>query len=134
MGIYVNPGNVLFRRALNSEVYIDKTALIDITNSRIDTSDCFTCVSRPRRFGKSMAADMLVAYYSKGCDSDSLFAGKEIEKRRSFKSYLNQFNVIRLDVQRFFVLKIASGHFYFQNAGGRYKGTSVRIRKLLRNQ
>lgn len=62
MGIYVNPGNTAFRKALNSDIYIDKTDLITYTNSRIDKTDCFICVSRPRRFGKSMAADMICVY------------------------------------------------------------------------
>lgn len=101
MGIYVNPGKVAFQKALNSKIYVDKTLLIDVTNSRIGTADCFLCVSRPRRFGKSMAADMLVSYYSKGCDSGSLFAGRKIEKEESYKTHLNRHNVIRLDVQRF---------------------------------
>ena len=101
MGIYVNPGNVAFQKALNSKIYVDKTLLIDATNSRIGTADCFLCVSRPRRFGKSMAADMLVSYYSKGCDSGALFAERKIEEAESFKTHLNQHNVIRLDVQRF---------------------------------
>ena len=101
MGIYVNPGNAAFRKALNSEIYVDKTDLIAVTNRRIDTSDCFLCVSRPRRFGKSMAADMLAAYYSKGCDSQDLFKGKKIEAKPSFKAHLNRHPVIRLDIQQF---------------------------------
>lgn len=101
MGIYVNPGNVMFRKALHSEIYVDKTDLIDVVNRRIDTADCYMCVSRPRRFGKSMAADMLVAYYSKGCASGSLFSGKKAEGKESFLTHLNQHNVIRLDVQQF---------------------------------
>ena len=101
MGIYVNPGDTAFKRAVNSKIYIDKTKLIEAVNDRIDTSDCFLCVSRPRRFGKSMAADMLVAYYSKGCDSRNLFAGKKIESVESFEAHLNRHNVIRLDVQQF---------------------------------
>ncbi len=101
MGIYVNPGNVSFRKALNLEIYIDKTELIASTNQRIDTANCFMCVSRPRRFGKSMAADMLVAYYSKGCDSRELFSGRKVEQLESYKDGLNQRNVIRLDIQRF---------------------------------
>lgn len=69
MNIYVNPGNAAFRRALNSDIYVDKTDLIAVANSRINKTNCYMCVSRPRRFGKSMAADMLVAYYGRGCDS-----------------------------------------------------------------
>ena len=66
MGIYLNPGNDLFRQAVNSEIYVDKSMLIQLTNNVFDTSDRHLCVSRPRRFGKSMAANMLSAYYSRG--------------------------------------------------------------------
>ena len=69
MGIYLNPDNIDFRRALNSEIYIDKSELLIQTNKILDTENRFLCVSRPRRFGKSMAANMLTAYYSRGCDS-----------------------------------------------------------------
>lgn len=101
MGIYVNPGNVSFGKAIKSKIYIDKTELIKVINDRIDTSDCFMCVSRPRRFGKSMAADMLVAYYSRGCNSHILFKGKKIAGESSYEMHLNQHSVIRLDIQRF---------------------------------
>ncbi len=101
MGLYVNPGNAAFRRVLNSELYVDKTDLITVTNSKVDTMNCYMCVSRPRRFGKSMAADMLVAYYSRGCDSRALFAGKKMEAGESALVHLNQHNVIRLDIQQF---------------------------------
>lgn len=77
MGIYVNPGNTAFWKAVNEDIYVDKTNLIAYTNSRMNKMNCFVCVSRPRRFGKSMAADMLTAYYSKGCDSGRLFAGQQ---------------------------------------------------------
>ena len=74
MGIYLDPGNDLFAEAANSEIYVDKTMLIAFTNSVLCTSQKHICVSRPRRFGKSLAENMLVAYYSKGCDSDELFS------------------------------------------------------------
>ncbi len=101
MGIYVNPGNTAFKEAINSMIYVDKSELIAYTNSVLNTKQKNICVSRPRRFGKSMAADMLIAYYSKGCDSGALFAGRKIEGAESFKTHLNQHNVVRLDVQRF---------------------------------
>ena len=59
MGSYLNPGNKGFRESLNSEIYVDKTGLIEKTNAALNTRQKFLCVSRPRRFGKSMAADML---------------------------------------------------------------------------
>ena len=101
MGIYLNPGNEGFRKSLRSEIYIDKTGLIAYTNKVIDTRQQFICVSRPRRFGKSMAAEMLAAYYSQGCDSHEMFQGLEIAKYPSFEEHLNQYNVLFLNMQRF---------------------------------
>ena len=101
MGIYVNPGNISFQEAINSKIYVDKSELIPYTNSVIRTQQKNLCVSRPRRFGKSMAADMLVAYYSRGCDSARLFSGLKAERDASFLSHLNRHNVIRWDVQQF---------------------------------
>ena len=63
MGSFLNPGTIEFEEALNSEIYIDKSGLIEITNAVLRTQQKFMCISRPRRFGKSMAANMLSAYY-----------------------------------------------------------------------
>lgn len=102
MGQYLNPDNEFFRQSVTDELYVDKTQLISVINQKLNKTRLkYVCVSRPRRFGKSMAADMLSAYYSKGCDSRELFAGKNIEKETSYKTHLNQHNVIRLDIQRF---------------------------------
>lgn len=100
MGIYLNPGNEGFRRAVRSEIYIDKTGLIPLISKRFDTMDQYICVSRPRRFGKSMALDMLAAYYSCGCDSRELFQGLAVKNDPSFGEYLNKYNVIYLDMAR----------------------------------
>ena len=101
MGIYLNPGNMQFKEAVNSEIYIDKSMLIAFTNKNARTLQKNICVSRPRRFGKSMAADMLVAYYSRGCDSIELFKDLKIAQHPSFEKHLNKYNVIHLNVQRF---------------------------------
>lgn len=101
MGIYVNPGNTSFEMSRFSDIYVDKSMLIAETNKVYRTERRFLCVSRPRRFGKSMAANMLTAYYSKGCGSDRLFSGLAIEGEASFQTHLNRHNVIRWDVQRF---------------------------------
>ena len=99
MGLFVNPDNRAFQKAINAEIYVDKTGLIEVTNRFLDTPQAFICNSRPRRFGKSMAANMLAAYYSKGCDSHELFTGLEIEKSADYEKYLNKFDVIHLDIQ-----------------------------------
>ena len=96
---FVNPGNAAFEVAVNSQIYVDKTGLLAYTNSVINTKQALICSSRPRRFGKSITADMLCAYYSRGCDSDSIFASYEIAKSDSYKKYLNQYDVIYLDIQ-----------------------------------
>ena len=101
MGIYLNPGNMQFKEAVHSEIYIDKSMLIAFTNKNARTLQKNICVSRPRRFGKSMAADMLVAYYSRGCDSRELFKDLKIAQHPSFEKHLNKYNVIHLNVQRF---------------------------------
>lgn len=105
MGVYLNPGNDRFKRACNSEIYIDKTKLITLTNNVIDTEQNCICISRPRRFGKSMAAYMLAAYYGKGCDSSELFAPYNIAKDKDYRKNLNQYNVIMLNIQDFLSLK-----------------------------
>ncbi len=99
MGIYLNPGNDQFMVSVNSELYVDKTELIKYTNSRIGKDRPLICSSRPRRFGKTMAATMLAAYYSKGCHSEKLFEGLRIGQSEFFRIYLNKQNVIFLDIQ-----------------------------------
>lgn len=101
MGIYLNPGNESFQRALRSRIYIDKTELISYTNGVLGTEQCNICVSRPRRFGKSMAANMLVAYYSKGCNSEEMFRELKIAKDSSFIPNLNKYDVIYLNISQF---------------------------------
>ena len=97
MGTYINPGNQGFRRARRGE-YIDKTGLIALVSRAISSPRSLICVSRPRRFGKSYAAEMLCAYYSRGCESRALFADLAIAQDPSFEEHLNAHNVIRLDM------------------------------------
>ncbi len=101
MGIYLNPGNDLFKQAVNSKIYMDKSMLIEVTNNLLNTSDKHICISRPRRFGKSMAANMLSAYYSRGCDSSELFSKLKISRSASFEKHLNKYNVFHFDMRSF---------------------------------
>jgi len=101
MGHYLNPGNEGFRRALKAKIYVDKTGMIEYLNSVIGTDDGFVCVSRPRRFGKSFAAKMLCAYYDKSCDSRKLFQDLKIAGDKHFKTHLNQYDVLYLDITWF---------------------------------
>ena len=101
MGIYFNPGNASYRMALNSRIYVDKTGLLEVLNSKMGSEERCVAISHARRFGKSQAAGMIDAYYSKGSDSHELFADKEIAKNPDFETYLNKYNVIHLDVSSF---------------------------------
>ena len=98
MGVYLNPNNALLQRARKSEIFIDKSMMIAELNKLVDTENCFLCVSRPRRFGKSMAGNMISAYYSKGCDSRELFKDLKIARDKSYEEYLNKLNVIKIDM------------------------------------
>lgn len=101
MGSYLNPGNGKFQEVLNSTIYVDKTGLISFMNSVLHTTQKYICVSRPRRFGKSMAANMLAAYYSRGCDSRELFAGLKIASDKSFLRFLNRYDTVFINMQEF---------------------------------
>lgn len=101
MGVYLNPNNRDFQIALNSKIYVDKTGLIAFTNSVLLTEQRFVSVSRPMRFGKSMAVNMLTAYYSRGCDSRDLFCNLKIASDDGFEKYLNKYHVIRIEMQSF---------------------------------
>ena len=97
MGTYLNPGNSGFAEIVSDE-YIDKTGMIDLINRKINKPQKLICISRPRRFGKSYAAQMLCAYYDHTCDSHILFDNKEVAKTEHYEGCINKFNVIYLDM------------------------------------
>ncbi|MBR2185923.1 MAG: AAA family ATPase [Lachnospiraceae bacterium] len=100
MGIYVNPGNSAFSEIADDD-YVDKTALIGFINDTIGSKNKLTCVSRPRRFGKTYAAKMLGAYYDRSCDSHSLFDNRSVALTGNYSKHINNYNVICFDVTSF---------------------------------
>ena len=101
MGSYLNPGNFSFRGSLRSKIYVDKSELISKTNEVLCTEQKYICVSRPRRFGKSMAANMLAAYYDRSENTEELFQSLAISRDKSYKENLNQYDVIKINMQEF---------------------------------
>ena len=101
MGIYLNPTNQNFYEAVNKEIYVDKSLLIERVEYLRKKVNKYICVSRPRRFGKSTDANMLVAYYSKGCDSSQIFNRLKISQTELYQKHLNQHNVIHINMQDF---------------------------------
>ena len=102
MGSYLNPGNSGFS-SIRNDIYIDKSGLISLVNEIIETPRRLACVSRPRRFGKSFAAQMLCAYYDRECNSSALFANLEIARNPkyadSYRQHLNRYNLIYRTIQ-----------------------------------
>lgn len=101
MGIYVNPGNEKYKRALRGPIYVDKSGMLEYTNRVLSTESSCICMSRPRRFGKSITAAMIAAYYSKGCDSKELFEKLKISKCQGYEEYINSYDVIHVDMNVF---------------------------------
>lgn len=101
MGIYFNPGNRSFMQARNSMIYVDKTNLLNFLNRRLFTEDKCIALSHARRFGKSHAAGMIDAYYSRGCNSMNLFEDTKFAADADFKKHMNKYNVIHLDIASF---------------------------------
>ncbi len=95
MGIYLNPNNANFRETLSRNIYVDKTMMLASLNKIMRSGNKYVCVSRPRRFEKTIAGNMIAAYFSKGCDSRDLFASYKISKDQSFEYALNKYTVIR---------------------------------------
>lgn len=117
MGVYLNPNKKAFEKALQSAIYVDKTGMIRDMNTLVGTRQKYVCVTRPRRFGKSMAADMLCAYYSRGVDSRALFEDTDLARmapvqagnhRIGWDHYLGQFDVIHLVMTEFFRKKLTA--------------------------
>lgn len=98
MGIYLNPSNAGFKKTLAGNIFVDKSMLISELNKFIDSGNQYICVSRPRRFGKTIATNIMCAYYSKGCDSREIFSKLKISKAKNYEQYLNKLNFIKIDV------------------------------------
>ncbi|MBR2175432.1 MAG: AAA family ATPase [Clostridia bacterium] len=101
MGVYLNPKNDSFEESFHSDIYVDKSELIHFTDTKLRKSGKYICVSRPRRFGKSVNLNMLSAFYSKGCDSRAMFEKLKIAETPDWDKYMNQYNVIHLNMQEF---------------------------------
>ena len=98
MGLYLNPNADAFMEDKGTRIYVDKSLLIRELNSIVSTKEDFVCLSRPRRFGKSMAGNMISAYYSKGCDTREVFSQMKLGQEPNYDKHLNKFNVIKLDL------------------------------------
>ena len=100
MGQFIDRENYGFRSAINSD-FVDKSGLLNILNRNLGSENRFMCISRPRRFGKSVAAEMAYAYYDRNSDSRNLFEGLEITKSPDYEKHLNKYPTIFIDWNTF---------------------------------
>ena len=98
MGLYLNPNAEALKQSLRNEIYVDKSMIVSELNKLAETDHDFLCISRPRRFGKSMVGNLISAYYSKGCDTREIFSQMKIGQVPDYDKYLNKLNVIKLDL------------------------------------
>jgi hypothetical protein len=107
MGQYLNPGKMSYQMAVNSDIFVDKTQMILFLNGLVNTQQRYVSVSRPRRFGKTMAADMICAYYDREADSRELFEALKVSEsdtgigKKSWDDFLGAFDVIRIVMTTF---------------------------------
>ena len=101
MGTYVNPGSDRLEMSVNSKIYVDKSKILTALNEKFRTEDRFLCVSRPRRFGKTMVGELISAFYSKGADSRAIFEKLKIAEVPGWDERLNKFNVLKIDLNDF---------------------------------
>ena len=102
MGNIINPDNynsfINLVKFKESEIFVDKTEFIEKMSSKINTQNRFIAITRPRRFGKTVTAHMLSAYYSKGYAGQNIFDKLEIANKPSFEEHLNKYNVLYIDM------------------------------------
>ena len=102
MGCFLNPDNdnsfIRLANSKNKYLFVDKTDFIEHINERINEDNRFLAVTRPRRFGKTVTAHMLSAYYSKGYVGQNIFDKLEIANKPSFVEHLNKYNVLYIDM------------------------------------
>ena len=87
---------ILYKELLNSEYFVDKSAIIEKISKRIRTNTKYVCITKPRRFGKTSILNMLGAYYCKSYDTRALFDNMEVSKTETYTTHLNKYNVINL--------------------------------------
>ena len=126
MGLYLNSDNNGFKDTLASEIYVDKSGLIEYTNKSLGTNRKYICVSRPRRFGKTTAAEMLISYYSVACDSHTLFNNLNISHSETYEAHLNKYNVLFLNITDFWDIS--------QNGGDLTSQLKKRITRDLKSE
>ena len=96
-----------FTNIAKNKYFVDKTNMIEKLNTIMDEHDVrYVCITRPRRFGKSINALMVASYYTKNLDMSDVFDKLNIAKSPSYKEHLNKHN--------FIYMSFNTGNFKFE--------------------
>ena len=96
-----NAQYLLYQKVVNSQIFVDKSLMIEEVSRVIGTGNPYICITRPRRFGKTINANMLGAYYTKGCNSRTIFDKLAISAAEQYEKHINQYNVIHIDFSKY---------------------------------
>lgn len=98
MGVYLNStaAYTLFKDEVQKPYFVDKTQMLKELFPLVSKGNNHICVTRPRRFGKTVMANMIAAYFSKGCDSSDVFDHLQISEADEYAQYKNRFSVIHI--------------------------------------
>ena len=102
MGSYLNSTTpyTLYKSESLSPYFVDKTLMLRELFPYVNAGNRHICITRPRRFGKTIAANMISAFFQKGQDSGDIFDGLKISQVEGYRKYKNQYNVIRIDFSK----------------------------------
>lgn len=102
MGMFLNPlvPAAAYKKIASSRFFVDKSRLLEEIIQSMDDNQKYICITRPRRFGKTVMANMIGAFFGKGADSRDVFLGLRIAESKFFEKHLNQHDVIYIDFSR----------------------------------
>lgn len=98
MGAYLNStaAYTLYKGESEEPYFVDKTQMLEDLFPLIKKGNSHICLTRPRRFGKTVMANMAASFFSKGCESDDIFKNLRIAQSEDYEKYRNQFSVIHI--------------------------------------
>ncbi|MCI9176383.1 MAG: AAA family ATPase [Lachnospiraceae bacterium] len=102
MGMFLNSRIPFesYRLVKRDTYFVDKTSLIEELFPFLEVEKRFICITRPRRFGKSVMANMIGAFFGKAADAGALFGSLKIASSKDYKNHLNQHCVVSVDFSR----------------------------------
>ncbi len=98
MGVYLNSETAytLFKNETEKPYFVDKSLILEELFPLVKEGSNYICITRPRRFGKTVTANMVAAFFSGAHDSADIFDSLEISKKKEYQTYRNRYAVIHI--------------------------------------